>query len=212
MKNFSRKLSLFLGLIVFVFSININAQQKANYITLNYILSKLTFTSRINHTNEEINNKLIKEIQERKVDFFLTDEREKSIKEARGTDFLIKVIRENTPKSIEEEEKIKEIVRIAKELESKKELEQKLNNLDEKTRFFVEAEILYQKFLDYRKRQNFDEIKVAIEIGKEFLQKYCNEDTTDDFKKNFIEEQKVVIEFVKKQISKLEEKIKPHGY
>lgn len=208
MKNYASKLGLIFAFVVFLSSQILYGQENPNYLTFEYLLGKLTFTSRINRTNEEVNDKLIKEIQEKKVDFFLTDEKEKSIREARGTDFLIKAIRDNMPKSVEDEFKIKEIVRLAKEQKDKEEFEQKLKSLDEKSRFFAEAEILYEKFLKYRKGANLEDIKTAIKLGKEFIEKYGDaEKIKERYQEKFKKDFKIVIDYVKKQIPRLEEKV-----
>lgn len=206
MKRFVGKFSLILGLIIFLFLLTGNAQEIPNYVTFSYIISKLTFTSRINHTNEEINSKLIKEVEEKKVDFFLTDDKEKSIKGAQGTDLLIKVIREHCLKSIEEEFKLKENIRLAIE-------QNRLNGLDEKSRVYAEAEILYQKFLKYRKGETVQEIEIAIKAGREFLEKYADEKKIKEpYREDFIKEYKEVIEYVRKQLPKLEERINTLKY
>lgn len=198
-----------IGVIVFLLSQSqLYGQEKTDYINLNYILVKLTFTSRISHPNEEINKQLIKEIIERKVDFILTTENERAIKEVMGNDKLLQAIRENAPKTIKEEFKIKEILRLAKELKTKEELERKLNNLDEKSRFFAEAEILYEKFLSHRKGDTVQKIEIAFKAGKEFIEKYADEKKINEaYRQEAKERFKEIIEYIKKQILRLKEQI-----
>ena len=62
---------------------------------------KLVFTSRISKSTEEINEQLVKDIKERKVNFILSYEDEESLKKTGASEALIKVIRENLPKEIE---------------------------------------------------------------------------------------------------------------
>ncbi len=101
MKNQTFKLFLiFTGLFVFLTAQNTPAQERSEYIDLNYILAKLTFTSRISKSTEQINDELIKEIRERKVDFVLVNEKEKEIEKAGGNELLIKTIHENPQKEI----------------------------------------------------------------------------------------------------------------
>lgn len=89
----------FIGKFVVCFSLfilafqNVSAQEKP--LTLNDILVKLTFTSRIDKSVEQINAKLIKEIKERKVGFELTADDEQKIKKRGGNLALIKAINAN---------------------------------------------------------------------------------------------------------------------
>lgn len=89
----------FIGKFVVCFSLfilafqNVSAQEKP--LTLNDILVKLTFTSRIDKSVEQINAKLVKEINERKVGFELTDDDEQKIKNRGGNLALIKAINAN---------------------------------------------------------------------------------------------------------------------
>lgn len=204
MKNHYSK--IIFGLIIFLtFQSQIYGQAKSNYINLNYILVKLTFTSRINHSNEEINSKLIKEIQERKVDFILTSEDEKSLKEARATDSLIATVRENSPKNVKGELLRKEELRLWKELKQNEELKQKLANLPEKERFWLEAQLLYHKFLDNRRGPEIEKYKIAIEAGKEFIERYSDEKKVkEEYREAFKKDFKEVIEYVQKQLPRIQ--------
>ena len=90
-----------IGLFVFANSQKIQGQEKKDYLNLNSIRLKLVFTSRISKSTEEINEQLVKDIKERKVNFILSYEDEESLKKTGASEALIKVIRENLPKEIE---------------------------------------------------------------------------------------------------------------
>ncbi|HQU86225.1 MAG TPA: hypothetical protein PKY59_24060, partial [Pyrinomonadaceae bacterium] len=64
-------------------------------LTLNDILSKLTFTSRVDKTVAQINAKLIEQIEERKVGFELTKDDEQKITKRGGNPALIKAVKTN---------------------------------------------------------------------------------------------------------------------
>jgi len=89
----------FIGKFVFCFSLfviafqNVSAQEKP--FTLNDILAKLTFTSRVDKSVEQINAKLIEEIKKRKVGFEPTADDEQKIKARGGNLALIKAINAN---------------------------------------------------------------------------------------------------------------------
>lgn len=185
-KNYSHKLFFIVSFIVSFIPQTVFNQDRANYINLNYILVKLTFTSRINHSNEEINLQLIKEIRERKVDFILTSENEKQIKEAHGTDNLIKEINANLPKDIEIN----------------------LKHLSAKEKYFADAESLYQRFLENRRGPELEKIKIAIEAGEEFIKIYGDEGKIkEEYREVFQEDFKEIIDYVKKQLAKLKNRI-----
>ena len=183
MKNWSLKSLFIIWIIVFLIcQAQIYGQDKSNFINFNYILFKLTFTSRINHSNEEINAQLIKEIRERKVDFILKAENEKALKDAGGSDLLLKEILENLPKTVEIE----------------------IKHLDAKSKFFADAETLYDRFLVNRKGPEVEKYKIAIEAGEEFIKRYGDEEKIreeyrEEFKKGF----KEVVEYIQKQLPKL---------
>src|SRR5688572_12954679 len=121
MKNYTFKLFLiFTGLFVFLTAQNTPAQKKSDFVNLNYILTKLTFTSRISKSAEQINDELIKEIRERKVDFILEKEIEKEIEKAGGNKLLIKTIRKNL------REGFKERVSLSKQIHSNKDNKENL--------------------------------------------------------------------------------------
>lgn len=101
MKIIFGKFSLILGLIILLFSLNTNAQKISNYINLSYIVKKLESVSQ---NNEKIISKLIKEIQERKVDFILTKENEDVLRKKGSNDLLVKTIQENNSKNTLESE------------------------------------------------------------------------------------------------------------
>ena len=72
-----------------------NGCSQSNRISVGYILSKFVFTSRITKPAGPINEKLIEEVLERKVNFKLNAEYEKSLREAGASDLLLKTISEN---------------------------------------------------------------------------------------------------------------------
>lgn len=88
-----------IGKFVFCFSLftiafqSVSAQEKP--FTLNDILAKLTFTSRVDKSVEQINAKIIQEIKERKVGFEPTADDEQKIKARGGNLALIKAINAN---------------------------------------------------------------------------------------------------------------------
>lgn len=102
----------FIGKFVICSSLFVNAFQSASAqekpLTLNDILGKLTFTSRIAKTAKQINGELIKQINERKVGFGLTKNDEHQIKKRGGNLALIKAIKANfletrSPEMIEQQ-------------------------------------------------------------------------------------------------------------
>jgi len=93
---------IFVGLFVFLIGQQEISGQQKKEVNLNDILSKLTFTSSISKKKPEINEQSIADILERKVNFILSLEDEQSVKKAGGSELLIKTIRENLPKKIEE--------------------------------------------------------------------------------------------------------------
>jgi hypothetical protein len=102
------KLSVFLGLVLFFGQTAVAQEDKcllseSNFVTLKHILSKFRFTSRKTKSVEQLNKELIDEILERKVNFQLNAENEKSLKEAGASDLLIKTISENSQPEVETE-------------------------------------------------------------------------------------------------------------
>lgn len=109
----------FIGKFVICFSLFVVAFQTASAqekpLTLNDILVKLTFTSRISKTAKQINGELIKQINERKVGFGLTKHDEQEIKKRGGNLALIKAIKANfletrSPEIIEQETLYKKFI------------------------------------------------------------------------------------------------------
>lgn len=165
----------FLFLILLCCSVSNFSQEKTDYINLNYIIEKLTFTPQIRVSNEELNTNLIEEIKKRKVDFILTAKDEKSIKEAQGSDSLIKAIRENLPKSVAE-----------------------------KLKFYNEFDSLYIKFLSNRKGPELSKYEIAIKTGKELIKWYEDDERIkEQFRKEFRERFKLIIEYVRKQLKRI---------
>ena len=176
MKNYACKIAFILGLIVFIISQSqIYGQEKPNYINLNYILVKLTFTSRISHSTQEINEQLIKDIRERQVDFILSSENEKWVKDSGGSDLLITEIRANLPK-----------------------------NIEEKLHFWNEADALYQKYRD-NYQGDFKQKNIALEAAREFIKRYGDEkNIKEEFREEFTADYKAIITYLKSMIPKLE--------
>lgn len=105
MKLFSYKktiIFIFIGLILFASKSNIYCQQKTKYVTVDIVLDNLIFGHRFNRSIDEINSWLIKQIQERKVDFELRTEEENSFKKIGASDLLLKTIRGNYSKTVQE--------------------------------------------------------------------------------------------------------------
>ena len=99
MKISQRKIklvSVFVSLI-FLFVTQAQSQEKKS-VNLNDIALKLTFTSRISKSTEEINKELIADVRKRGVNFILEAEDEKLLQSKGANDFLIKAIRESLPK------------------------------------------------------------------------------------------------------------------
>lgn len=100
------KILTFRTTIIFVFvslSIFFISQQQAQAQTekalnFNEILSTLKSTSRINKSIKEVNEKLITDVVNRGVSFELTLKNKNSLRNNGSTDFLIKVISENSLK------------------------------------------------------------------------------------------------------------------
>lgn len=94
---------LFIGF----FGLFINPQvilcQKAEPMNLNEIASKLNFTSQISKSKDEINQQLIDEIGERKINFILNETDENTLKKDGANDLLIKAIYLNSTNKIEEQ-------------------------------------------------------------------------------------------------------------
>ena len=94
--------SICMGLFVFLNTQQVQCQQKMKYVTACIIFDNLVFGSRFNKSVGEINTWLIEQIQKRKVDFSLRPEEEKSLKRIGASDSLIKAIRENFSKELQE--------------------------------------------------------------------------------------------------------------
>lgn len=93
-RKFIGKVFVCLSLFFSAFQ-NASAQEKPEPLTLNDILAKLTFTSRIDKTVAQINAKLVEQIEERKVGFKITKDDEQKIKQRGGNLVLIKAVEEN---------------------------------------------------------------------------------------------------------------------
>jgi hypothetical protein len=142
-------------------------------VSFNDILSKLTFTSRISKSIEQINDELIKEIRKRKVNFVLKVEDEKEIKKAGGNELLIKTIRENLQEGFKEKNSQAKEKPISKEVK--------------------ENQDLYEKYTS-NYRGTIEQKKIAVKAGKEYIEKYGND-----------ERYKSQIEYLKKAVPRLED-------
>lgn len=149
--------SICVGLFVFFIGQQQAQGQRKKALSLNEILVKLSFTSRINRSIEEINEQIILEVNNRRVNFVVTSKDEESLRKAGGNDLLIKVIRKNPPKSLKE----------------------KIDLLQEK-------QILYKKFTD-NYNGTLEQKRTAIEAAKEYLRKYENEKEMDENDKQIID-------------------------
>lgn len=153
MKNQIYVILIFFGLIVFLTSQSVYGQEKPNYINLSYIVDKLDSTSRNKQKSAKTNESLIKEIQERKVNFILTKENEDFLGKKGGNDSLIKTIQENVSEGV---------------LESKK--------------YHEEMDALFQKFLNNRKGPTLEKYKIAIAAAREYIEQVKLNDCGDVIK------------------------------
>lgn len=104
MRVFAYRLAIiFIWIGLFVFQSNYKVQgQQEKPLNLSDITAKLTFASRSDKPIEKINEQLVKEVCNRKVDFTLTSGEESSLKKAGASDLLIRTIRENSPEETKE--------------------------------------------------------------------------------------------------------------
>ena len=104
MKLFFGKMMIVL-IVVFV-SFNtqqVYGQQRVKYVNVCQVFDNLVFGLRFNNNIAEINKLMIKQIQERGVDFKLQNkEEENSFRKIGASDLLIKAIRENYSKELGE--------------------------------------------------------------------------------------------------------------
>ncbi|MEJ7700772.1 MAG: hypothetical protein WKF71_14155 [Pyrinomonadaceae bacterium] len=94
--------AIFIGFFVFLIGHQQIQAQQENSLSFNDILSKLTSASRINKNAKESNEQLITDVRKRGINFDLTLKNKNSLRKVGGSDFLIKVIGENSPKYIKE--------------------------------------------------------------------------------------------------------------
>lgn len=100
---FGKTIIILIALFGFINIQQIQGQQKIKYVSACDIFDNLVFGLRFNSSIDQINKSLIKEIQERGVDFTLSsEEEEKSFKKLGASDLLIKAIRENFSKTVQE--------------------------------------------------------------------------------------------------------------
>jgi hypothetical protein len=84
--------------------------QKERPVTFNEVLTKLRFTYRINQPLEQLNMKLTAAVRKRSVNFLLSEKDKKALKEAGGSDELIKAIDDAIPP--EKKERMREQIRL----------------------------------------------------------------------------------------------------
>lgn len=103
MRNITYKFFL-LGFFLFIIGCQTSlAQEKPNYVNFDEVMGNLTFSSRIDKTTAEINQQIIIQIMERKVNFILSKEDEVKLKKAGGNKVLIKTINENISEELKEQ-------------------------------------------------------------------------------------------------------------
>ncbi len=226
MKHFFLKVFVILipfSLFITVFGFHTNTTTNNEYINLQYILVKLTFTSRISTPTEEINRQLISDIESRKVNFILNAENEKELRNAGANDLLIETINKNIY--------VLSILEMASKTD--KPLDEVnndlINSVCENRTFFVltsntvktlkkagatddlikaisflnDLSGLYTLFIDNYKKDSLEQKKVALEAAKKFVKISEN---------NVCKDKALMSEYVKyfnNQISILEEWIKP---
>ena len=100
--NFSKAMVILIVLLGLINTQHIYGQQPMKYVTVCYIFDNLVFGLRFNSNIVEINKLIIKQIQERGVDFKLeSKEEENSFRKIGATDELIKAIRGNFSKEFQ---------------------------------------------------------------------------------------------------------------
>lgn len=102
---YKRIISLvFIGLFMFLINPQqAHGQQEIKYVSACHIFDNLVFGLRFNKSIDEINRLLIKEIQERGVDFTINSEEENSFKKIGASDLLIKAVREKFSTKLREQ-------------------------------------------------------------------------------------------------------------
>lgn len=136
MKTFNSKiikLSVFLGLIFF-FGQTVLSSQCPERISHNDILAKLTSSKA--KSLAQLNEELINEVLQRKVDFELTENKEKSLRFFGANDLLIKTIRENRLEKSELEEDSKKLYEMFINSEKKPDSEE-INRILEFSKIYV---------------------------------------------------------------------------
>jgi len=121
-------------------------------LELQEILSKLTFTSRINHSFEELNEQLVVAVRNRGVNFIVSDENRQAIRKAGGNDALIKAID------------------IAPKPKMKAEISPGIS--PEESRRLDEENRLYQIVLKNFRSRDPETLQKAIDAAKEFLRRF----------------------------------------
>lgn len=157
---FGKTLIILFVLIGFTNTQQVYGQQKLKWVSACNIFDNLVFGLRFNSSINEANRLLIKQIQERGVNFKLELEEEKSFRKIGASDLLIKAIRENFSKEFQYQ-------------------------ID-----------LYKKFTDNYAGKTIEQKKIAIDAGKEFIEKFGDEEDNKD-----------IIEYLKKVIPELERRI-----
>ena len=100
----SIKTFILIGLFIFLIGEQeVQCQQKMKYVTSEIVLDNLIFGLRLTKSIDEINRRLIEQIKKYKVDFTLRSEEEKAFKRIGASDLLIKAIRENYSKILQDQ-------------------------------------------------------------------------------------------------------------
>jgi len=94
--------SICIGLFVFFVGQQQVQAQKEKHLNLWDIRKVLMFWLSINTSVAELNKRLIEDVNKRGVNFILFTDDEESLKNAGGSDLLIKTIRKNLPKKLRE--------------------------------------------------------------------------------------------------------------
>lgn len=95
---------LFLSIFVIANSLQVYGQQKEKLVSACHIFDNLVFGLRFNSSIVEVNRRIIKQIQERGVDFRLeSKEEENSFRKIGASELLIQAIRGNFSKILQEQ-------------------------------------------------------------------------------------------------------------
>lgn len=157
-------------MFILLIALKTPAQERKKLMSLNEIKSKLPAVSLTEESKNEINQKLIKEICERNVNFNLTTEDEKVLSGAGANDSLINAIRSTSPESMEVKRK------------------------------------LYDKYIIDYQGADIAQIKEALQVAKEYVEKFGNSDC-DKAQIDYFKEVIPQLEFL---IKRAQEPPRPH--